>query len=308
MGLGNQMFQYAAGRSLALQKQVPYKVNVSSYNGYSLRRFELENFFTLQVDKASPQEMQQFTLNNPVKQVWNKIFPGDKMRAFSLPYEERFIKRKALQLGELLQSAHPNKVYIEPAYHFNPGLCKVPANVLLAGYFMSWRYFQQYESVIRQDFTVRPELVAHLHDIAGQMCNHNSISLHIRRGDFADKKNLELHGIIPLSFYEKAVEHIIQKTGEAHVYIFSDDIAWVQNNWQGNNATTYVSDQITHNAAEDFYLLTQCRHNVIANSTFSWWAAYLNNYPDKIVVAPRKWYKVAVYNSKDVYPPAWVVF
>ncbi|MDQ6814473.1 MAG: alpha-1,2-fucosyltransferase [Bacteroidota bacterium] len=307
MGLGNQMFQYAAGKSLALHKKVPLKLDVSSYEGYGLRKFELDAFFDLETEKATKDEVAQYQIKQPVKSVWNKILPNHRMHFYRMPYEEAAIKRNVLQLTELLAPSHKRRTYIEPNYHYNHHFFKAGNNVLLIGYWMSWRYFQHFENEIRQDFKIKTDLVTHLYDIRNEILKNNSVSIHIRRGDFMLRKNVQLHGIIPIDFYQKAIQEIARATTSVHLYVFSDDIEWARKNFKTTFPVTFVSSEVTQTAVEDFYLMSICKHNIIANSTFSWWAAFLNSNPDKIVVAPKKWYDKTMYDYKDVYPQSWLL-
>lgn len=307
MGLGNQMFQYAAGRSLSLYKRVPHKLDISSYEGYPLRKFELDSFFTINPQKVTKQEITKYQITQPVKSVWNKLFPAHKIRFYGLPYEERGINRTIVQLNERFSPAYKKRTYLEPDYHFSTYFFKTPDDVFLIGYFMSWRYFEKFDKEIREDFTVRRDLVSHLSDIETEIRNNNSVSIHIRRSDFTSEKNALLHGVIPTTFYKKAIQEISSRTPSPHFYVFSDDISWVKENLQTEFPLTFISNEVTKTAIEDFYLMTVCNHNIIANSTFSWWAAYLNSNPGKIVIAPEKWYNVSPYNYKDVYPLSWTV-
>ncbi|MDB5248664.1 MAG: alpha,2-fucosyltransferase [Segetibacter sp.] len=307
MGLGNQMFQYAAGKSLALHKNVPFKVEVHSYKRYKERKYELDTFFAIETEKATEEEIRKYQLKQPVKILWNSIFSRNKIPLYSLAYEQDQLKRMVLKLSEVITPSAKKKVYLEPEYHFNDSFFKTPDEVFLIGYFMSWKYFEKFEKEIRRDFTVRPELVSHLHQIESELRQNNSVSIHIRRGDFTSKKNIEIHGIISMEFYRNAIAEISSRSPSPHLYVFSDDIAWVKENLQTQFPITFVSNEVTKTAVEDFYLMSVCKHNIIANSTFSWWAAYLNNNPGKIVVAPKKWYNSSTYNYKDVYPRRWIV-
>jgi hypothetical protein len=307
MGLGNQMFQYAAGKALSLHKKVPLKLDVSSYEGYPLRKFELDSLFSIRSEKVSKEEAAKYRISQPVKSAWNKFFPNNKIYFYHLPYEMSAVKRRVLQLSELISPAHKKRTFIEPQYHFNPNFFQAPDDVYLIGYWMSWRYFEKFDNQVRQDFTIRPELVVHLKNIEQEIRANNSVSIHIRRSDFTTSKNASLHGVIPISFYHGAIEEIASKNPSSHFYVFSDDIAWVKENLTTKYPITFVSNEVTKTAFEDFYLMTVCKHNIIANSTFSWWAAYLNNNPRKTVIAPEKWYNQAPYNYKDVYPLSWKI-
>jgi hypothetical protein len=170
---------------------------------------------------------------------------------------------------------------------------------------MSWKYFEKYNDAIKSDFTFKPQIIAHLSSAVNNVQNQNSIGVHIRRGDFTSGNNHKIHGLIPLDYYYNAIEHIKSKASNPVIYIFSDDIEWVKNNFRSDEKIVFASSALTHQPIEDLYLMSQCRHNIIANSTFSWWAAHLNNNPDKIVVAPTKWYDEAPYDYKDVYPLTW---
>lgn len=306
MGLGNQMFQYAAGRALSLHKNVPLALDLSSYEGYHLRRFELESIFTVQVAKATNEELKSYQLKQPLKSIWNKLLPFNRMFYYHLPYEMTFEKRTILQLSELVSPSYRKRTFIEPHYHYEPNFNKAPYDVHLIGYWMSWRYFEKYDNEIRQDFTFRRSLINHLSGVDNEMTNSNSVSIHIRRGDFASEKNKRLHGVIPISFYQKAIELIASEIPSIQLYIFSDDIRWSKENLNTKFPAVFVSGEITKTSYEDFYLMSRCKHNIIANSTFSWWAAYLNNNPHKMVIAPKKWYNKSSYNYKDVYPLSWI--
>ena len=307
MGLGNQMFQYAAGRALSLYKNVPFKIDISSYEGYSLRKFELDTFFAISPCRATKEEVSNYQITQPLKSAWNRLFPSDKMRFYTCPYEETGIKRTILKVNELLSPAHTKKTYLEPDYHFSEDFFRTPDDVFLIGFWMSWRYFKVFDKEIRQDFTIRPELVRHLIDIEKEIIKNNSVSIHIRRTDFTTQKNSSLHGVIPIEFYNKAIDEISNKMPSPHFYVFSDDVTWAKENLHSSFPITFVSGDVTSTAVEDFYLMTVCKHNIIANSTFSWWAAYLNSNSGKMIIAPEKWYNTSPFNYKDVYPLSWLI-
>lgn len=309
MGLGNQMFQYAAALALSLEKNVPLKVDTSSYAGYKLRQYELDTCFTIDTAKATETECSEYVFHHPVKRIWNKIIPGKKIRTLGLAYEETFIKRNLLAAYNFFSPPHKLLNYQEPHYHFDKHFFDTSENVYLHGYWMSWKYFQKYEQEVRNAFTIRKELIQHLETMAEKMQQNNSVAIHIRRTDFTDNKIQYLKTIIPVAYYVKAIALLKEKYNNISLYFFSDDIDWVKQNVHIENLPVYYIDKaFTSSAIEDFYLMTQCRHNIIANSTFSWWAAYLNAHQGKTVIAPKKWYSHAShYNYKDVYPLSWML-
>src|SRR5215471_13785240 len=159
MGLGNQMFQYAAGLALALEKGTQLKVDTSSYAGYALRKYELKNFFDIQAEKATEEESKQYRYNHPVKSAWNKLFPKEKLRTLGLPYEEKIIPRSLLAFHDSIVPAHTRKTYLEPHYHFDKNFFKAGSDVYLQGYWMSWRYFEKYNDEIKKIYTFLPKSV-----------------------------------------------------------------------------------------------------------------------------------------------------
>jgi hypothetical protein len=130
--------------------------------------------------------------------------------------------------------------------------------------------------------------------------------VHIRRGDFLNEKITAYHGVLSAFYFEKAIGLIREKIPSASIYFFSDDIEWVKQNLAVDKNSVFVSSFITRSAIEDFYLMTKCKHNIIANSSFSWWPAWLNNNPDKIVVAPKKWFADSSINTNDLIPQDWI--
>ena len=306
MGLGNQMFQYAAAKALALEKQAELKVDISAYTVYKLRKYELNNFFGIDAPVATADELDVYFYNHPVKRVWNKLYPKRKLRTFALPYEESLLPRTLLNVHDFLVPPHTRKTYLEPHYHYDDDFFKAGDHIYLQGYWMSWRYFHKYEDAIRHEFTmlrgfdkIPPQLVKTIRE-------ENSISLHIRRTDITDAVTVQLKGLVPLEYYYNAVEFLRSKIDKPVYYIFSDDIEWAKQHLAIKDAPVhFMSDVVTHSHEEDFYLMQQCRHNIIVNSTFSWWAAYLNGFKDKVVVAPQRWFNNTHYNYKDVYPLSW---
>lgn len=304
MGLGNQMFQYAAGRALSLHLRVPLKVYTHSYTGYALRKYELEKYFDIHPAAATAEDMAKFTLAHPVRRAWNRIFPANKLRG--LPYEEKKAARLVYDLFYLVSPPHTRPVYEERFFQYDTNFFKATPPVFLKGYWMSYKYFADYAAIIRNDFTIRPACYEQVKQLGEEIRGCESVGLHIRCTDRKEAKNLKLYGEIPAAYYAKAIRHIqAQGKNNLQVYVFSDDVEKAAGYIPNGFPVTFVSGHFTKDPIEDFYLMTQCNNLVMTNSSFSWWAAYLNNRENAIIVAPARWYNEIHFNYNDIYYPQW---
>jgi hypothetical protein len=275
-GLGNQLFEYAAARCLAEKWQVECKIDTSSLHAHQLRQLDLEHF-ELTVHKASLKEIKQFSL---------------------FPQLYRHAPAFFSKLGR--------NIYREPHFHFDPRFFTLTDPVYLDGYFQSEKYFKPIENLLRRELTVKENLIKHLATYKEKLQQQESVAVHIRRGDYAQKKMLEIHGLQPPAYYNEAIKKMAQKLNRPFFYFFSDDIEWVKANITLDHPHEFITG-FTQTAIEDFYLMTQCKHTIIANSSFSWWAAWLNNNTNKIVIAPAKWFNKAPHNTQDLLSANWLV-
>jgi hypothetical protein len=174
------------------------------------------------------------------------------------------------------------------------------------GFFQSEKYFKGIEPMIRKEFTLKDPLSQTAQTYADQIQqNHNSVSIHIRRGDYVLNSSANKHhGVCDLEYYERAISKIKELIDSPAFFIFSDDIEWVRENLKVDNAI-YVSNP-SLSECEEMMLMSYCKHNIIANSTFSWWGAWLNQNPNKIVIAPQKWLNTDTSNQPDIIPPTWI--
>lgn len=173
--------------------------------------------------------------------------------------------------------------------------------------YQSEKYFKDHEKAIRDDLKI-------ITPLSSQTCvflqkissDSNSVSIHIRRGDYVkDQKAIIFHGEFDMDYYNRAVRKIIDtKDIKPSLYIFSDEIEWVKNNLKFDYPTVYVSGNICD--YEELYLMSQCKHNIIANSTFSWWGAWLNQNPEKIVIAPSRWLAGSNISINEIIPDKWI--
>ncbi|MBT0653117.1 alpha-1,2-fucosyltransferase [Geomobilimonas luticola] len=283
-GLGNQMFQYAVGRSLALKHATELKLDRtfldSEQNGYTRRKFEL-NCFNLNVQFASPCELLKFAVKDSsvlvkphlwLRRLWNNVL-----------LKSCVVKEKHFQFDSTVMQCHDNSY--------------------LAGYWQSEKYFQSVIDVIRNDFTFCDPLEGVNYKHANLITTTESVSLHVRRGDFiANSKAINFHGTCDLAYYQRAISHIAPIISSPHFFLFSDDPEWVRVNLQLDFPSTIIDNNTGSAGHHDMHLMSLCKHNIIANSSFSWWGAWLNRNPDKIVLAPKRWFNDPSINTEDIIP------
>lgn len=278
-GLGNQLFQYAAGYSLARYHKVPVKVDlrniVDSHQNDTLRQYGLQHL-NAPPEMASDDEIAATTHVNLFEWFLQKLLPS-----------------------------YRRKIYNEKLIGFDKNFFNARSNIYLKGYRQSEKYFLPYACEIRKLFTLQSNVVLGVQNCLQQLKKSNSVSVHIRHGDYSQAA-IEYHGILHNNYYQQAIDRFATANEKATFFIFSDDIEWVKNNLVFSGDVQFVSGNISKTQYEDFYLMSQCKHNIIANSTFSWWAAWLNANPDKIVIAPKKWYNKPGLDTTDLIPESWI--
>jgi hypothetical protein len=283
-GLGNQMFQYAAGKAASMQKGVAYKLDISSFETYDLHRgFELGKVFNCSIAVSDRQD---------IKNILGWQGHGKVRQALTRP-KMRFLGKREL--------------VIEPHFHYWPSFNEIPDNACLYGYWQSEKYFQHIAEELRHDFTFKEPLNEENAEIEKKIRTVNSVSLHIRRGDYVnDSKTAKVLSLCSLEYYFSAVKSLSEKVNSPHFFIFSDDIEWAKSHLKINFPCDYISNNEGDKSYIDMRLMSLCQHNIIANSSFSWWGAWLNNNKDKIVIAPGKWF-LNKNNTKDLYPTDWLI-
>lgn len=282
-GMGNQMFQYAAGRALSLEHGQALRLDVSGFANYGLHNgFMLQQVFDIQSDIADESEVRSI---------------------LGWPFSPRIRKQMARKCLTLFRG---KGFIVEPYYHYWSGIKNVPPDCYLDGYWQSEKYFRDVASVIRADFTFKTPLTNQNAENAEYIAQRNSVSLHIRRGDYATNPNTNAtHGLCSLDYYRMAIEYVAARIESPYFFIFSDDIAWVKENLKINVHCQYIDHNHGIESYNDMRLMSLCQHHIIANSSFSWWGAWLNPSPHKIVVAPQKWF-ANKNDVKDLFPQGWV--
>ncbi|MFA6473936.1 MAG: alpha-1,2-fucosyltransferase [Patescibacteria group bacterium] len=281
-GLGNQLFQYALGRCIQLTQNVPVAFDVSWYTKTSneiKRKYELDNFQT-QVTPANP----------------------DAVKVL-----ERFQRKPGL-IGYVksLFTADTKRYAQDFGFAFNPSILQLQPPAYLDGYWQSEKYFSAIADTIRKELTLRNSATGKNAEALRAIQNVPTISIHVRRGDYvASKQTNAFHGTASVEYYQTAIRKLQKIEPNATIYVFSDDQAWVKANLSFELSTVFVDWNSSDQAHEDLRLMAACRHNVIANSTFSWWGAWLGTHPEKHVIAPKRWFANRNIDTRDIIPDHW---
>lgn len=283
-GLGNQMFQYAAGRALAEQLKLPLLLDVFDFKNYTLHQgFELSHVFMENQGLATKKNLKQML-------GW---------QSFSI------IKKMVLRPN--FSFLRNKRLILEPYFQYWTGLSKISQSAYLVGYWQSEKYFKSIESTIRTDFVFKQPMSANNQKIADDIRQNNAVSLHIRRGDYVQNAITNAtHGVCSLDYYQQAIKYITVRVTQPKFFIFSDDIEWVKNNLSVAHPCEYITNNQGAESYNDMRLMSLCQHNIIANSSFSWWGAWLNQNHEKIVIAPKRWFYHSA-DTQDLIPSQWVV-
>jgi hypothetical protein len=272
-GLGNQMWQYAL--LVALKKRFPEEdvyYNASFFNGYSLHNgFELDRIFNITARQASVKDIRKvyhhFIGHNFFMRLYTHYFPEmktERREVESSPYRKEVLQEK----GD---------------FYYN-------------GYWADHRYFDTVRHQLLKEFSLKEPLDKKNQEFLNEMSGKETCSLHVRRGDYL--KDPDYRGICDLDYYQKAISIVIEKTDKPICFlIFSNDMNWCKEKLVenfGSNEVVYVDWNRGCDSYKDMYLMSQCQANIIANSSFSWWGAYLNESPNKLVVSPLR------YKNKDM--------
>jgi len=276
-GLGNQMFQYAAGRALSDTYNTSLKLDISYYEKEDIfkRSFILDKFNI----------------------IGNIATVDDK---------QKFINKNYLyKLAEKLKPSFKRKIIIEKPFEYYRDFEKIGDDAYLDGYWQSEKYFKHIESIIRNEFTLK-NISKAVKEIIFDIEKNNTVSIHTRRADYVTLKNVnERYGICSIEYYQAAINNISEQINSPNYYIFSDDVAWVKENLKLKGPMTVVSED-GFNDYEEIIIMSKCKYNIIANSSFSWWGAWLNENSNKIVIAPKKWLSTDEFDVSYMLPNNWI--
>jgi len=282
-GLGNQMFQYAVGRALSLSMGSEFLLDLRKFKYYSLHNgFEIDRIFSAPVAVASEKEISDL-----------------------IGWRDNYIARKfykKISFNNFFESS----LKIEPTFGYWDGINNSNKSKYLSGYWQSEKYFKEFENTLRKDFSFQIPLDNENSEIASRISDSQAVSIHVRRGDYlTDVRTSKIMSVCNVEYYHKAIKNITELVENPEFYIFSDDIEWSQNNLIIPFPTYYITNNYGAKCYVDMQLMSLCKHQIIANSTFSWWAAWLNPNKNKKVVAPNSWFRKSL-NTRDLIPTNWI--
>lgn len=281
-GLGNQLFQYALGRALSSKSGMALKLDVSGFKQDVLRSYRLQHL-CVEAELADEREIEAL---NPPKSCYVAWLSRRCKWAFQSFYHRSYVK--------------------ERGFPFDPEILEIRQPVYLNGYWQSEKYFGSLRSTLLEELRPTAPFSPENAALAAEMRACESVSLHIRRGDYAaNPEALKVHGVVPLDYYRAAAAKMAEGLKRPRFFIFSDDMEWVRENLDVGHPLRFVGADRRNADYEDLHLMSQCRHQIIANSSFSWWGAWLNRNPDKIVVAPKGWFAAPI-DTRDLIPEAWL--
>lgn len=279
----NQMFQYALWKHLSILNNTDLKLDLSFLQKkavwYTQRDYELHTF-KIDVNFANEYDIP-----------W---------------YENRIINKYLKYWFTKLNSQHIK----EKQFHFDEEILKIKKNnIYLEGFWQTEKYFNDIEKVIRKEFNFINETNITNKKLINKILNEkNSVSFHVRRWDYVSNENTnKFHWICSIEYYNKAYKIIKNKLWKLQIYFFSDDINWAKQTFKFNEKCEYIDYNTWKNSYKDLELMSICKHNIISNSTFSWWSARLNNNPNKIIISPSKRFNDNnKINANDIVPNEWI--
>ncbi len=291
-GLGNQMFIYALGRHLSIKNNTKLWLDATYLKLNNIRHNELKYF------------------NIPTKEI-------------PIPFGLLILPRIFFKVVRILSkklkrdSLHP----VQKDYYFDKSVLE--KNVFVLDYYwLGEDYFKDIGNIIRKDFVLKDKPNKKNREMLEKINNSNSVCIHVRRGDLVKKeRGKEAGRIYSSKYYRDAIKLIARKVKNPHFFVFSDGLQWAKNNLKTGFPTTYVGINSPREGYKDLNLMKHCKHFILANSTFSWWAAWLSENKDKIITAPKPWFAplrkgekpkntkskwLYIRDEGDIVPKEWI--
>jgi len=288
-GLGNQMFQYALGTHLAIKNSTVLKLD-----------------FSLLADKSQPHEV--VTHRNLEIDIFDIPLQCATQKEVEYFNGKKYSSLTGKAWNKVTWQFHKKNLIIEHGRKFHPEVLLLSDNKCLVGSWQREKYFKDIENEIRKLYSFNKPLTGKFLEIDREIQNSNSVCIHVRRGDYVTSplysKSL---GAVDTEYYHKALEILQRKQQIDGLFVFSDDLDWCKNNLTFPVPTHFMDYEVKEKKyAVDMQLMNLCKHFIIPNSTFGWWAAWLSKSPGKIVIAPKQWYKDPASDSSDLVPAEWI--
>ena len=277
-GLGNQLFQYAAGHRLARRHNVELVLDTSWFENrywqttrrpYELFRFDVRGRLMSSREKR-----------------WLALYTNNVLKRLPLPREWRLVR--------------------ERHFNFDPAVLTLPDQVFLNGYWQSPRYFDDVADCIRAECVPMPPMGNEDRRVADLMADADSVAIHVRRGDYVSLRAARrTHGTCTLAYYVEAVRMMRERLTSPRFFVFSDEPEWTRAHLHIGSDAIHVAHNDPGMAFQDLRLMSLCRHQIVANSSMSWWGAWLNRHAQKLVIAPDRWF-LADLDTSDLIPHDWI--
>jgi len=286
-GLGNQMFQYAAGRSLSLRLGTELKMDRSFLDGPQTgntpRSYELGGY-CVREDFADSREVAE--LNGRKATRWQTALLRLRQEAGLSRYRPNVLREKGSR--------------------FQPEFLTVSGDVYMEGYWQSEKYFSGVSDVIRREFSIRLPLEGRDAELADALEREDSVSVHVRRGDYVQQpETMQFHGVCGEEYYRRCMDIVSQRIRNPHFVVFTDEPGLAREGFRTRHRVTFIDWDAPRPGSTDLELMCRCRHHVLANSSFSWWGAWLGTSPGNIVLAPARWFNNPEMDTRDLLPVSW---
>jgi hypothetical protein len=289
-GLGNQLFQYAVGRSLSLKTGTKLYLETSTFARSSNSNLPPR---TLHLPKFA---IQGEIIQKPIE---NAPLLKGRFKLFSL------LSRVNPELAARICRVHKD---LQDSRRFTPYVLNIPGNAFLYGYYQSEKYFHSSRKMIRKELFLQNKPSGINQKWKSQIERKKSVGVHVRRGDYTRQG-----WTLPVEYYQSAIKRLKYTTKSLNIFFFSDNIEWVKENTRrilpgtfSLEKTNYIDFNSIHDPHKDLWLMSSCTHNIISNSTFSWWGAWLNYNEEKRVIAPAYWIRDRA-DRLDIIPNRWEV-
>jgi len=286
-GLGNQMFQYAVGRALSARYGTKLFLDTNWFLSDTATKPGAERIFMLDKFNIQARIVNKKRGYKIYKQENDNLFIKldlIKMKTFSLIAEKKVMPFK-------------DKIFM-----------KENKNIYLDGYWQTEKYFKVISNEIRKEFSLRKPFKVQDENIVHEIRDTNSVSIHVRRGDYANYEHTKkVHGVITIQYYKKCVKYFLDTIKNPSFYIFSDDPEWCMENLNLKIYKKIISNN-KRPPQDEMILMSNCKHHIIANSTFSWWGAWLADNQSKIIIAPKQWTATNNECFVDIIPESWLKY